>query len=180
MATVDTVTRWIGLLRGVNVGGHTSLSMKELRGALAERGLEGVATYLQSGNVAFDSDLPDEAAVAAELASCIADRFGTQFGVVVRTGEEIASVIAANPFADQAAADPRLVVVAFFGEPVPSLPAVPDDAPEGLHLDGRHLYLWYPEGQGRSKLDRRFWGKLPATCLYTARNWRTVEALREL
>lgn len=154
--------------------------MKDLRGALAARGFDRVATYLQSGNVAFDSDHADEAAVAAELAACLADEFGKDVGVVVRTGEEIASVIAANPFVDEAASDPRLVVVAFFAEPAPSLPAVPDDAPEALHLEGRHLYLWYPEGQGRSKLDHRFWGKLPPSSLYTARNWRTVEALREL
>jgi uncharacterized protein (DUF1697 family) len=174
------VKTWVALLRGVNVGGNNMVPMKDLRAALEATGAERVRTYLQSGNAVFDSAHAKEADAATAVEACIKDTFGLDIRVVVRTAEELAKVIDRNPFPDKVDVEPRYVAVNFFRDAPESLPLVPDNALEELHLEGRHLYVWHPEGQGRSKLDHRFWNKFPKTTVLTNRNWRSVLALRDL
>lgn len=171
---------WVALLRGVNVGGNNKVPMKPLAGALEALGHTRVRTYLQSGNVVLDTDEGDGPEVAAAVSSCIADTFGLTIGVVVRSPRELQRVVERNPFLAEAE-DPTKVVVNFLAEAVQAkdLPAIPEDAVEEVRLDGLHLYVSYPDGQGRSKLDHRYWGKFPKV-LSTARNWRTVLALHDL
>lgn len=167
----------IALLRGINLGRARRIAMADLRAALERHGHAGARTYLQSGNVI----LPGKVGAAA-LERLLADAFGMEIGVVVRTRDELASAIARDPLAD-VVTDPKRYHVTFLsGDPDPAavreLEAA-DVAPERLVADGRELYAWYPDGMQRSRLA----GLLAAAKLgvtATARNWNTATKLLEL
>ncbi len=177
------MSRQIALLRGINVGGHNSFP-KAGQLALAESlGFRDVSVLLQTGNIVFaDPGTPPE-----ETARTIQDRIAAELGltvpVVVRTRDELAAAIAANPF-PQAVPEPKSLHVTF-------LSAVPADtsrldaldvdafAPDRFLLTGRELYLWCPGGMGRSKLAAAV-SRAPLGVTATARNWNTVTKLLAL
>lgn len=175
------MTVWIGLLRGVNVGGTNKLPMAEFRASVESAGCREVSTYIQSGNVVFDAG-GDEQSVVECLRKVLADRHGLDVPVVVREASEIESVAARHPFTDEIA-DPRLLHVAFLDR-VPDqadLPLIDTDAwaPDRWAVDGRELFLAYPNGSGRSKMTlERF--ERPWGVTATARNLNTVAQLAGL
>lgn len=168
---------YVALLRGVNVGGHRKVPMAELRAALEAAGFDRVRTYIQSGNVVLDSDR-DAAAVAAVIAAVIAEAFGHTVPVMVRSGADLDRVVGADPFAGRGL-DESKVTVTFLSGPAPDL-AVPDGQREEARVDGTEVWVYYPDGMGRSTLERTgFWkplGGLDAT----TRNLRTVRKLRDM
>jgi len=169
------VTRFVVLLRGVNVGGHNRLSMADLRAVLEAAGCRDVQTYVQSGNGVVDHD-GTPAELERVVAAALADR-GLPVPVMVRTGAELARVVDASPWHDL---DPKRFHVAFLsGDPDPvKVAAIDHEAllPERVVVGERVLYLDYAQGAGRSRgLDR-----LRLGVDATARNWRTVTALRDL
>ena len=172
------MTVWVGLLRGVNVGGSNRLPMAELRASVESLGYDDAATYIQSGNVVFRSD-DDELTIVDRLRGVLADRHGLTVPVVVRTAAQLADVVGRHPF-DEGATEPKFLHVAFLDR-VPEPAAVdglePDAwAPDRWAVDGRELFLAYPSGSGRSKMtiDRfeRPWGVSA-----TARNLNTIAML---
>ncbi len=174
----DTVV----LLRAVNVGGRGVLPMATLRAIAEGCGHGAVRTYIQSGTLLFDRRIDDLAAVAAELQRAIRSEAGVETTVVLRTREQLRAVAAEHPFA-AAATEPKHLAVAFLAaEPDPERAATFDPAssgPERALLSGRDLYLHYPEGMARTKLDQKAIDRrlgVPGT----TRNWRTVQALKEL
>jgi uncharacterized protein (DUF1697 family) len=169
------------LLRGINLGAHKRVAMPDLRALLAEGGFEDVRTYVQSGNVVLASQVSPQAA-GAQAERLIADRFGFDVDVIVRTRDELAEIVVRNPLAE-VAVDPKRYQVSFLdAEPDPDVLeriANVTTEPERLVAIGRELYAWHPNGIGRSKL----WNKLGGTGLgvrATARNWTTVTALLEM
>ena len=171
----------IVLLRGVNLVSRNRLSMPELRHALEDAGFEGVRTYLQSGNVVLPSAQAPET-VARAVAALLAERFSLDVGVVVRTHDELARVVARNPLA-AVVNDPKRYQVTFLdGEPEPDavrkLQTVAT-AGEQLVRVGDELYTWHPNGIGRSKLARLLSGKALGVTA-TSRNWSTVTQLLAL
>jgi uncharacterized protein (DUF1697 family) len=177
------VTRYVALLRAVNVGGRNSLPMPALREALAAAGLDDVSTVLQSGNVVFRSG-KTEAAVAKLVRATIADGFGLDTRALVRSGKELAAIAAKNPFlAGRETRDPKTLHVAFL-EKAPTKAATaaldPDRSPpDAFAVRGREVYLSYPSGSGRSNLTLAYLEKV-LRVEGTARNWRTVRRLAEL
>jgi uncharacterized protein (DUF1697 family) len=175
------VTRYALLLRGINVGRAHRIAMADLRELLTAEGHGGVATLLQSGNVALDSDLPaDELARAVERA--LERRFGFPVPTVVRTAEEIAAVVAADPLG-QLVTDPSRYVVSFAAaaevpDDVVDLLRSTDPRDDAFAVAGRELYLWCPHGQLDSPLAAALAKHDGAPS--TARNWRTVLKLAEL
>jgi uncharacterized protein (DUF1697 family) len=169
------------LLRGINIGSRKRIAMPELRNLLSSAGFEDVRTYLQSGNVVVSSD-----AAAVELGSeaerLIADRFGLEVDVIVRTAEELAAVVARNPLGDVAADPKRYQVVFLESEPDPDAVSRVQELAAGAERSvavGREVYSWHPAGASRSKL----WAKLAANGLGvrgTSRNWTTVCALADM
>jgi uncharacterized protein (DUF1697 family) len=155
--------------------------MPELRALLAEGGFSDVRTYVQSGNVVVSSRR-SPAQVGNEAERLIADRFGFEVDVIVRTDSELAEVVRRNPLAE-VATDPKRYQVSFLeAEPDPEaverIAAVAAES-ERLVAIGRELYAWHPAGVARSKL----WAKLAGNGLgvrATARNWTTVETLVEM
>lgn len=171
----------IVLLRGVNVGGRNKLAMPALRDALEASDMENVLTYVQSGNVVLDSVAkPDALARACE--KVIADEFGLDVGVVVRTRAQLAKIVEHNPLGDVAEQEKLYQVTFCSQKPAKAaLAKVAERAIEGERLlaKGREIYAWFPHGVGRSKLAAQL-GKQDLGVLATARNWRTVTKLLEL
>jgi uncharacterized protein (DUF1697 family) len=172
-------TRYVALLRGINLGKARQVGMRRLVEVLDKRGHENVRTHLRSGNVVLDSPL-GETELADDLSAAIEKEFGFAVPVVVRTGKELAAVVAGDPFAT-VATDPARYLVTFMAEPpepaaVDALP--PADGGEYL-VRGRELYLWLPDGIQNTPLASWKWDRLlgrPGT----ARNWNTVVRLAEL
>jgi uncharacterized protein (DUF1697 family) len=177
------VTTWIALLRGINVGGAKKVPMARLRELLEGLGYERVRTYVQSGNVVLDGPARGGArAVAAELSKAIEDEFGFDVLVIVRSRDELAAVIEANPFPDPADAPSRFHVL-FLERPVDRgrlAQLDPGDYEPDTFVAARYeLYLSTPDGLGTSRLakaltEKRLGGPV------TARNWRTVGKLLEM
>ncbi len=169
------------LLRGINVGAHNRIKMPALREGLTAAGFADVRTYVQSGNILLSSDAPSDQ-LARECERHIAESFGLSIDVLVRTRDELAEVVRRNPLAE-VAVDPKRYQVSFCS-------AAPDRdllerldalvAPsERFVAVGRELYVWHPDGIGRSRLWAKLGsGKLGVTA--TARNWSTVTTLLEM
>lgn len=162
----------IALLRGVNVGG-VQIVMEDLRRLCAEAGFTDVRTYIASGNVVFASDL-DQAGVKAALESRLESAYGRAVAVVVRSPAEMRAVVAANPWPDRSQ---TFVVALFLDAPPPAdaLDHAQNVGPnEEMRLGRREIFVYYGDGQGRSKL------KIPAAAAGTARNFNTVAKLAEV
>ena len=166
------------LLRGINVGRNRQIPMPDLRALLEEAGYADVQTLLRSGNVVLATDqAPGDAARAIE--DLIAARFDFDVAVLVRTGEEIAAVVAANPHAE-VATDGSKYHVAFL-DGVPDADAIAnltarDFEPERLAARGREIYVWCPDGLADSAAIKAL-AKAKLGVTTTVRNWNTVTKL---
>lgn len=172
-------TSYVSLLRGINLGPTNQVSMPELKSLCVDLGLEAVATYIRSGNVVFRSDAAKDV-VRDRITVGIEERFGMSVDVVVRTHEELADVVARNPFPD---ADTARLAVVFLSAPLPDelrreLEEVDFGADEYVG-DGVEVYLHLPNGFGRSKLATRM-SALRSPVIGTVRNWRTVNKLIDM
>lgn len=167
------MTRYVALLRGVNVGGHRKVPMAGLRSALSDAGATDVRTYVQSGNAAFDSPLPPDG-VADLVQSAVQACSGVVPDVVVRTRAEVAGVVARNPWPERRTT-PALLHVLFLSAEPASVRADRVGEQEQVMPDGKEIWVWYGGGSGRSKLRVEAPG-----VVVTARNWTTVTALADL
>jgi uncharacterized protein (DUF1697 family) len=174
------VAKQIVLLRGINLGARNRIAMPALRTALGEVGFGEVRTYLQSGNVVLEAK--GAAQTARRVEAVIAERFGLDIPVVVRTHAELARVVRKNPLG-KVAIDPKRYQVSFLEKKlgaatVQKLEAAAAES-ERFVVDGREVYAWHPAGVARSKL----WALLAGRDLgvtATSRNWTTVTKLLEL
>jgi uncharacterized protein (DUF1697 family) len=167
----------ISMLRGVNVGGHNKIKMDDLRTLYRSLKLEDPRTYVQSGNVIFRTNEKNSPPLAKKIQDAIEGKFGFRPEVIVRTTEELRSAIAASPFASRRNLEPGKILVTFLaGKPGPNAHATLLSLkahPEELHLSGRELYIYFPDGAGKSKLPWSKVEKLVQTT-GTARNWSSV------
>lgn len=182
MATVTKT--YAALLRGINVSGHKKVPMADLRALVEGLGHGGVRTYLQSGNAVFTADDGDEESLAAGLRTAIEEHFGFAVDVLVRDGAYLRAVADACPFpaADLA---PKQLHVTYFSAPVDAerFAAIdrPAYAPEEFRLGDRALYLYAPDGLGRSRLaDQLARPRVNQGLVATTRNWNTVTQLVEM
>lgn len=183
------MTRFVALLRGVNVGGHNRLPMADLRAALTLDGLDSVRTYIQSGNIVLDSPTDEVEVVAARVRSVIARGFGIDVPVVALTADGLRAIADANPYPDEP--DPRRVHAIVLAHPLGTealglvagrLEAVAaKGSRDTVAVDGRVAYLHTPDGFGTSELARTLTsGRANPLADGTARNWATVTALLAL
>ena len=157
------------------------MKMPELAALCTELGYREVTTYLQSGNVRFGARATKAARVEAELSSALADRFGFEVATLVRSPGELAEVAERHPFASRTTDGAKLHVTFLQGVPDPAVVAALDDVTGGDEYEviGREVYLFTPNGYGRSKLVNPLWERkfaMPAT----TRNAKTVAALATL
>lgn len=171
---------WIGLFRGVNVGGNNRLPMKDLKALMQAEGFTDVATYIQSGNVVFRSAL-SEADTAECIESAIERRFGFRPSLFLVTADHLRKLLDENPFRDREHKG-KAQHFMFLKAPATSadldaLAALRANG-EDFKLTGEVFYLYAPEGIGRSKLAEKIARYVKADM--TARNLNTVETLLEL
>jgi uncharacterized protein (DUF1697 family) len=174
---------YIGLLRAVNLGGSTQVSMDALRTLLTRMGFEGVQSLLQSGNIVFRSPERDETKLERRLEERVAKDLGLRTEFFLRTAAEWDSVISENPFPREAEDDPQhLLLTALKASPSKDAWTALDAAIRGREYvrgAGRHAYIVYPDGVGRSRLTAALIEKHLAT-RGTSRNWNTVRKLATL
>ena len=176
------LTTHIALLRGINVGGHRSVGMTDLRNFLTKLGFDDVRSLLQSGNLVFDSRARIGAELERFLEAEALKRFALEIDFFVRAPEEWKSMIRQNPFRKEAELDPAHLVVMLLKSP----PRAEDVAalqegisgPEIVQAKGRQLYAFYPNGIGRSRLTNAVIERKLGRC--TGRNWNTVLKLAVL
>ena len=177
------MARFVSLLRGINVSGQKKIRMVDLKSAYEALGLTNVQTYVQSGNVVFDTKLRSAAKVATLLEEQIDSCFGFDVTVLIRTPADLQRIVKTNPFAKQASKEPSKVAVAFLAaRPTAAMVELVKDVDAGgdeFVVNGAEVFLHCPVGFGRSKLshalfERKF--KMPVS----ARNWKTVMALHDL
>lgn len=169
---------FVALLRGINVGGRNMVPMADLSAMFEELGYTGVGTLLQSGNVVF-SGRGTPLSIEKRLEEATAERFGLGVSYFVRTAEELAKVAEANPLKDEARDDPSHLLVIFLKEPATAARALALrealEGPEVVRVQGRHAYVSFPAGIGKSKLTPALIEKHLGRG--TGRNWNTVRKL---
>jgi uncharacterized protein (DUF1697 family) len=173
----------ISMLRGINLAQHRRIKMDALRALYESLGLRDPQTYVQSGNVVFKTRERSLPALRKHIEGAIQQSFRFHSDVILRTTSEMRDVIAKNPFATRKEIEPGKLLVTFLvsepsSEAREKFLAIKTD-PEELRINGRELYIYYPNGIGRSKLspaliDRAL--KIPGT----GRNWNSVTNLLEI
>lgn len=165
--------RTVALIRGV--GGPTALRMPALRDVLASAGLGEVETLQVAGNVVLDDAGRSPGEIAQAIRDAVRSAFGFDLPVVVRTHAQLVDTVSRNPYAD--AAEGRWVQTVFLdGRPAAAALTLPDGIPEAAVLDGREVFVRYPEGIGGSKLQAG-WFEKRLGVVGTARNANTVAKL---
>jgi uncharacterized protein (DUF1697 family) len=164
---------YVAFLRGINVGGNAILLMSELKSLCEKLGFENVRTYIQSGNVIFESGLREDV-LREQLETALEKKMGKAIVVSMRTRDELARALEKNPFPSVEAAK---VGVMFFPHPLPKdfLSGVSTSTGEVVIVNEREVYIHYPNGMGRSKL------KLPKPSDQgTVRNINTLQKILEI
>lgn len=160
--------QYLALLRAVNVGSN-KVVMADLRDLFADLGYDGARTHLQTGNVVFTADTDDRAGLAAAISAAIAKRMGVTSTVLLRDRDELAAVIAADPFGARGIEPARRFLTFLDAVPGPEAAAALDPAygtPDEYALGDRVVYVHCPDGYGRTKLSNAFFErklKVPAT-----------------
>ena len=174
MAAMGT---YVALLRGINVGGKKKVGMADLRAVLEDLGYGDVRTLLQSGNAVF-------AAAKAEperIERALADRFGFDVRVIMRTAAAMAKVVDANPFPEALDGDPKNLHVWFLDGAAPKALDVDPElyAPDRVAMGKAEVYVWHMNGMAQSAVSKHVNDKMLGRTV-TARNWNTVRKLVEL
>jgi uncharacterized protein (DUF1697 family) len=172
----------VSMLRGVNLGTRR-MKMEQLRALYETLGLRGAQTYVQSGNVVFRSANRGLENLAKRIEDAIEQEFGFSSDVILRTAADMRDVVSRNPFEGREGIEPGKLLVWFLAsdpgeEARVKVRAVPAD-PEEVRIDGRELYIYFPNGMARPKLSMAACQralKIPGT----GRNWNTVVKLLEM
>jgi uncharacterized protein (DUF1697 family) len=171
------------LLRGINVSGQKTIHMADLKNLYEALGFSDVRSYVQSGNVVFAAANPDPATLAASIEAQIRQTFGFDVSVFVRSAPDFQGLLKANPFLHGRSEDPARLHVTFLY----ALPAAvklsalekPAAGNDEFLIAGREIFLFCPDGYGRTKLSNAFFERklaVPAT----TRSWNTVNALLQM
>lgn len=176
----NTMPIYIAMLRGINVSGHKVIRMEALRASFCALRLSNVKTYVQSGNVVFDADTGSVAVLSEKIERRILRDFGFSVPVFLRTAKELEEIIRRNPFLTDTAIDHSKLHITFLadGAPKTTLQALQPLAakPEQLRVIDRQIYLYCPNGYGRTRLSNTAIEKKLSVSA-TTRNWKTVNTL---
>jgi len=171
------MNKYISLLRGINVGGQNKIRMADLKSLYKSLGLENVQTYLQSGNVVFDTDEQDLVKLRKSIEAQIETTFGFSVPVLIRTGDEFRQIIKNHPYAGEEAI--RVLVTFLYDRPEKSkLDELSqyEDKVDQFAIGEQEIFLFCPGGYGRTKLSNTFFEK-KLDVNATTRNWKSVNAL---
>jgi len=172
----------VAMMRGINVGGEKIIRMENLCASFEALGFRRVRSYVQSGNVIF------EAAKTLDNLSVIIGKkilgdYGFSVPVILRTADEMKKIVSGNPFLDQKGLDSSKLHVTFLsGLPTKAALgklAALNSYPDQFRVKGREVFLYCPDGYGRTKLSNNAFEKLLSMDA-TTRNWKTVNTLAEI
>jgi uncharacterized protein (DUF1697 family) len=176
------MTKFIALLRGINVSGQKKIKMSELQLLFEKLGFQDVETYIQSGNVVFSTKEKSGEKLEAKISSGIKAKYGFDVQIIVITPEEIEFVLKNNPFLKKKKDSEKLYVTFLSKAPtaecVKKLKAI-DYSPEKFILDGKFIFLTLPSGYGKARLNNNFFEK-KLKVFGTTRNIKTVMTLLEM
>jgi uncharacterized protein (DUF1697 family) len=169
--------RYIAFLRGINVSGHNLVKMDVLKGIFLMPGIKDITTYIQSGNVLFDTKPIDNILLQQKIEKQLLKELGFPVKVIVRSITEVGQVIASNPFTELPEGDARKLYVTFLGtEPiadkVAELQALCTGSDEQMVITGTTLYFLSP-AYGNTKFSNTFVEKKLGVSA-TTRNWATL------
>ena len=173
---------YIALLRGINVGGHNKLPMKDLAALFGEAGCNDVRTYIQSGNVVFEAAPKLARCIPGIITASIADRFGLEVPLVTRSANELAAIVSANPYVRDGVDEKQLHTAFLADTPAAASIAALDpqrSPPDEFVVHNGEIYLRCPNGMARTKLTNAYFDATLATTS-TMRNWRTTLKLLEM
>ena len=174
---------FVGLIRGINVGGRNKVKMAELRHLITSLGLSQVSTVLQSGNIVFQTDETDRSRLAERLEMAMRERFGFAAQVMLRSAEDFKAVLARHPFTPaQLENGSHAMVVFLSAAPMPSAIEELREKNPGREMiagAGDALYVYYTDGVARSRLDNNRIERA-LNVVSSARNWNTCQRLLKL
>lgn len=167
------MTIYFALLRGINVGGNNMIKMAELKHMFEAMGCRRVQTYINSGNVMFESEEAAEA-LEGQIENAISKKFGFHIAVIVRTAAELARIIANCPFDAASLTDGQSIHITLLKEApsreeIERLPDVKHDNDEYV-IDEKEIFILYRNSMLDSKLPKKFQRLMPST----SRNWKTI------
>jgi uncharacterized protein (DUF1697 family) len=174
---------YIAMLRGINVSGHNTIKMEDLRALCSGLDFRSVETYVQSGNIVFQTTIENPSYLSKRISETILKSFGFDVSVIVRTPKEMRNVIVNNPFVKERDVDSTKLHVTFLSEiaqksslkKLEALSTSPDRFYAALH----EIYLHCPGGYGRTKLSNTAIEKA-LSVRATTRNWKTTNTLFEM
>jgi uncharacterized protein (DUF1697 family) len=176
------MTAVISMLRGVNLG-KRRIKMEDLRSLYSSLGLQDPQTYVQSGNVVFQTGKTDLPRLAKQIEAAIEKNFSFHSDVILRTAPEMRAILENSPFKTRQGIEPAKLLVTFLpldpGAEIRQRLQSFECSPEELHCSARELYIYFPNGMGRSVLS---WTRLEKILqsTYTGRNWNTVSKLLDM
>lgn len=176
--------KYISILRGINVSGQKKIKMIGLMSLYENLGFENVTTYIQSGNVIFDSKEKNKAILKSKIEKAIENNYKFYVPVEIRTNHEISKIIEECPFGSVDLVENGTKVLLTFLSSTPEKSNINDllkyvNSPEQLVVKGKEAYLYCPNGYGKSKLSNNFIEKKLGVDA-TTRNWKSVHKLYEL
>jgi uncharacterized protein (DUF1697 family) len=172
----------ISMLRGVNLG-KRRVKMEALRALYESLGLRDAQTLVQSGNVVFRTEQKSLAALAKKIESAVEREFEFHSDVILRSASEVRRVIERNPLAKRADSGPNKFLVWFLvsdpGDEIRKRVRAVKTEPEEVHFEGREVYIYFPNGMARPKMN---WPAIEKVIAVrgTGRNWNTVKKLLEM
>jgi uncharacterized protein (DUF1697 family) len=171
---------FISFLRAVNVGGHNKIKMDALRAVYESLGFRNPQTYVNSGNVVFQSRERNVALLTKKIQDSLEKKFGFRPTIVLRSAVELRAIIAANPFAKRKDIEPGKFLVTFLAstpaaEALVAALKIKTD-PEELRIVGSEAFIYFPNGMGRPKMS---WPTIERALKTTGtgRNWNTINKL---
>ena len=173
------MTTYVAMLRGINVSGQKIIKMERLRAMFVDMGFGGVKTYVQSGNVIFETREP-AASLSAKIQKRILKDFGFDVPVLTKSSAEMADIVKRNPLVKDKAIDQTKLHVTFLSDDLPRnaaelLQPLAAGA-EQVRVIGRAVYLYCPNTYGNTKLSNNAIEK-KLGCGATTRNWNTTKTL---
>jgi len=174
---------YITMLRGINMTGHNTIKMTRLAEMFRQLGYTDAETYIQSGNIVFSCQNSCIDCVSSEIRKAILSELSLDIAVITRTPDEMGKIISANPFLEEPGFDPSKMAVIFLElkpseEQILKVAGI-DYPPDKFRIIGSEIYIYCPNGFGKTKLYTNFFeAKMKVTG--TARNWRTVNKLMEM
>jgi uncharacterized protein (DUF1697 family) len=169
-------------MRGVNVGGHATINMGTLKKVLAENNYPGAATYINSGNVIVDTQ-EDKATMYRNIVGIVEAHFGFKVEMIIKTYEELLSILNYDPFDPVKEADNTFKVAVMLSREISQEDVLEmkerNKLEENFYVNGDVLYIYYHQGAGRSKFNNSLIEK-KLGIISTARNWNTMLKMADM